>query len=891
MFFQLSIFEIVSGAEENTDTYYKGSEAFLKSLKIIDDDEIDPTRTLTRGEAASYIAAMLRKVYSSRSYRGIFSDVDESNENALAIETIAEFGIVKGDGNRAFRPNDYLTYEEANIMFMNVLGYGSIGMSNSIAAVSKTKITDGIIAEFDVVALGDFLIMTENTLMANPVTQTSWTEPIMYEISQQTLLYKVFDIVYAEGIVVKNDLTYLWTTTNGENSSIILENKDGTVEIYADDMDNLRDSLGKSIRVYYYNDKDTNKCMYVHHEEESFSNVLKINFSQIEPSKTSFVSGKIAYYAKEKSNYKIVSLEDGFNVIYNNAAYKTQTLNLSILENKVGNIELIDAESDGLYETVKIKVFDSLVVGNISLSNNFISDKYKVGMTVDIDLDNYEKVFVYTVDGKKADFSSVVPGCVLSVAKSDTYNGNNILEIHISEDIRNGKITDYTPEKIPQSIEIDGMYSLDLFDRAASGENGKLSYTINTNAIVYVDAFGNAVYISDDRTLDLQYGIITGVHKSENTLNNEAKIRLITASGTIEVLSLDEKTIIDGTPCDTKKAYDVLSKMTISDIEFSSGTTVCTGIIPAKYKLNDNGDVKIIDTVTSGTGKNDSLKYVGGGSFVSVSGNVLGYTIPYNSDAILLEITSQNLSDISAFDEEKNIKALSPASVLTKHKVHDVIAYKSDDTSKRADFIIKLNTNPINADSDFMVVDRVKECYDKDVDDVVYKLSGFVGGIYSERVIKDETNVAKLKTYKMGDILFVSSDRNNAITGFSEILVRSESGIKYQRGENVHVSLNKSSEQALTSLCGYVKSIDGSLVEIRNYGFSTIDSVEKTKWNENLVYAGLDGATFTVIDDTVEKIYSGSVSDIIDYDNFGVDCSLIFVKLRSSNVKDVFIYK
>ena len=51
--------------------------------------------------------------YYCKNYRGIFKDVDESNENALYIEKLADLGIVKGDENLNYRPDEVLLYDEA----------------------------------------------------------------------------------------------------------------------------------------------------------------------------------------------------------------------------------------------------------------------------------------------------------------------------------------------------------------------------------------------------------------------------------------------------------------------------------------------------------------------------------------------------------------------------------------------------------------------------------------------------------------------------------------------------------------------------------------------------------------------------------------------------------
>lgn len=882
-------------AENSGDTVsyapYISSEAFLKALGIAS-EENDYTETVTRGRAASYIAAMLNEAEGYQGYRGIFSDVDSTNENVIAIEKLADLGIVRGDGNYAFRPNDYLTYNEATIMFMNALGYGLIGEKNTYREMAKIGLMNGVIAEYDVVNLGDLFIMMENALMENPITQTLYGATAEYQKSEQTLLYKVFDVVYSEGIIVKNDLTYLWTTS-GNESSIKLEAGDGIIEIYSNKMDGIRDDLGKKVRVYYYLNKDTGKKEYVHHVMKNSNKILSIDFSQLEPARTDLATFKIAYYQPGKSDYTTVSLSKNYNIIYNNVTYKSNIVDFDELSNKVGTLELIDAASDGAYETLKIKAYDSLVVGNIYLSNNVIVDKYDINKKVDIDEKNYEKIFVYGVDGRKSELSAINLGSVISVAKSDTHNDRNVLEIHISDDIRNGKITKFNKNSVPSSIILDQNDQLNLYDRAFIDENGKkLSYTNNTNVLAYIDVFGNAVYVSEDKSRDMQYGIIVALALDGGNLAREAKVRIITSAGEIKEMNLAEKTIIDGTSCDPKKAYDTLSVIKTTGPTFTSGMTFSSDIIPVKYKENEDGTIKIIDTVKKGEGKNDSLEYVGGGTLVSLTGNVMGYQVPYTSDATVLEIASENLSNIDVFSEKHNVKAVAASTALKRANRYDIIAYKSNPEKPHADFVIKFSPSAFNYDSLFFVLDEIMEAYNTEEDESMYQLAGYVGGAYTEKWVSKDVNINALKLYNRGDILFVSVDSRNYISSYSEILVRKESGVVYTNGQSFHNALNMNAEQSLTSMCGYIKSVDGSLIKIKNYTFSPnpISSIKNVDWSSDVLYVSLDGASFTVIDDEKDMVYSGSAADILDYDTFVDDCSMVLIRVRSSSIKDVYIY-
>lgn len=866
---------------------YISSEAFLKALGIVG-DENDYTESVTRGKAASFIVAMLNEAEGYQGYRGIFSDVDSGNENVIAIEKLADLGIVRGDGDHAFRPNDYLTYNEASIIFMNALGYGLIGKKNTYLEMAKTDVMNGIIAEYDLVNLGDLFIMMENALLESPITQTAYGSNTEYEKSEQTLLYKVFGIVYSEGIIEKNDLTYLWTTS-GDESSIKLKTSKGKIEIYNDEMESLRDDLGKRVRVYYYPNNETGKRDYVYHVAKLSNKILNIDFSQLEIAKTDLQNLKVSYYQPGKSNYTTVSLANNYNVIYNNVVYKSSIVDFSKLINMAGTLELIDATSDGAYETLKVKAFESLVVGNIT--KDVIVDKYDVSKKVDIDEDNYKKIFVYNANGEKVDFSDINVGNVISVAKSDSHNGDNVLEIHISDKIRNGKITKFKKNGSPSYIILDDNEQFNLCERAFIDENGKkLSYTNNTNVLAYIDVFGNAVKIIVDNSRDMQYGLIVALDLDGGNLAKEVTVRIITSAGEIKEMNLAEKTIIDGNPCDPSKAYDTLKGIKVEKPTYTSGLTFTSDIIPVKYKENEDGTIKVIDTVKKGAGNDDSLECLGGGTLVGISGNILGYQVPYTNDAIVLEISAGDLTDIDVFSEQKYVKAVTAANGLKKAKEQDVLAYKSNPEEPYADFIIKLSATAFTLDLNFFVFDELIESYNTEEEEKMYQITGYVAGKYNEKWVSEAVPTDTLKAYKRGDIIYPAVDSQGYVNQIGEILIRRDSKVEHKQAYSDHSALRTEVEQSLVSMCGYVKSVKDSLLQIKNYLYVAIPEIKTVDWSTDMLYASTEGASFTVIDDERDIIYQGSAADILDYDTFGEECSMVLIRLRSNNVKDIYIY-
>ena len=97
-------------------------------------------------------------------------------------------------------------------------------------------------------------------------------------------------------------------------------------------------------------------------------------------------------------------------------------------------------------------------------------------------------------------------------------------------------------------------------------------------------------------------------------------------------------------------------------------------------------------------------------------------------------------------------------------------------------------------------------------------------------------------------------------------------------------------------MCGYVYSKEDTVIKTNRYGFESSDTVKvgapaDVKWTTDpLWYSGTTGAAVIVVDDSDEKVSAGSVNDILDYENFGSECSLVVMKYRSNVLKEVIVY-
>lgn len=113
---------------KDTD-YYAQAATALEQLDILagyPDGTFGAEKSITRAEMAAVVCRMIDKEADSENVKGAtkFDDVDADHWASGYINIASEEGIINGDGNGKFRPEDDVKHEEAIKMVVCALGYG-----------------------------------------------------------------------------------------------------------------------------------------------------------------------------------------------------------------------------------------------------------------------------------------------------------------------------------------------------------------------------------------------------------------------------------------------------------------------------------------------------------------------------------------------------------------------------------------------------------------------------------------------------------------------------------------------------------------------------------------------------------------------------------------------
>lgn len=178
-----------------------------------EDGTFRPEAPVTRAEAA---ALMCRAVNGSpddvdaSAAQELFSDVAADHWALKYIQYVFSMGIISGDGDGCFRPEDYVTYAELDKMLIGITGYSAYAEQfgsypeNVVKCAQSIGITEGITASYDDLALrGDAALMLSRALEVPIVVIDG------YGMDADGKFVPSFKILDGEGAENQTLLTYL----------------------------------------------------------------------------------------------------------------------------------------------------------------------------------------------------------------------------------------------------------------------------------------------------------------------------------------------------------------------------------------------------------------------------------------------------------------------------------------------------------------------------------------------------------------------------------------------------------------------------------------------------------------------------------------------------------
>lgn len=515
----------------DNNVQYSEDYKFDYSLGLFEllDDDFWKTEQVTKADFAVIVAKMLKTNTDGypKYNRTPYSDIDNTNYAYPAICYLTEVGILSGDGNSEFRPNDSILVNEASKMIMCALGYGT--------ACEETKggfpdgyttfaLQQGIYNGIDVNYTSTLSAMQMSRMVRNAM-EAYLMENIVYNtdgslslsISEtKTLLSEIYKIYTATGYVTGTYFSQLGDTSVDLENEVVIsdvyvtkgsnsEHFENMIYQTADGID-MESILGYEVNIYFMEDVSGYRRNYISYCEPRKS----VNEKHIIPADNiiEFTNEKIVYTDKNDKE-RTFNFKDGYTLASKNGA-PVNSVNppkegsVSIVTHNINsNVKAVivedvkDALVDRYSENMETIVFQSSTkLDNSDKKIELKSDSH-IKFTLNGNIIKPEELLKNdAVTFTKSEDGKYIRGCVSRDVLSDTVS-KYVTEKSASGTERN--IVTIGDKDYPVSMYFDKIISAGFtsdfqitYDGRIIGTNSSVSNGGNYGYLIKFGDFGNA---------------------------------------------------------------------------------------------------------------------------------------------------------------------------------------------------------------------------------------------------------------------------------------------------------------------------------------------------------------------------------------------------------------
>lgn len=513
-----------SGFADCVNTPFEEDVALLKNLGFTNgynQYEYKPYNDITRAEFAKMNADILN--IGNQSAEIVFSDVGSDHWASGYIASLYRQGIINGDENGRFNPENNVTYTEAAKMIVSSLGYAISAEDNGgypsgfIMIAERLGIFDGVTETDKDAALsrGDMAIMVRNALERDILQQTAFGDEAVFEKSG-TLLEVYHGIKNGKGMLEGADGCSVVADMNVESDTAVIDG-----EVYTEAEFDVSEFLGENISFYY--DAEDKIILYAESEAKNIVNITADKFLRLDDNKLYYDDGS------EKERY--VSVDNNTRIIYN-GRYKTRVGVTEDISIKCGDIRLICNDSS-IADTIIIKEYNMYIPLTDGKLDTVMNDR--ISGAVNLDISKADNVFL-NIYGEEVqpDEAFYSKGDVVSVAESED---GKVMYIDISS-LKVAGIVKYINESKKTLIIDDTEYE---YTDSLIKFNGDISLGAYIDA--YFDVNKRIFAIENKDNEEYAYLINCG---DEDSFSGKINLKLLMQSGEVVAVTASNETLING---------------------------------------------------------------------------------------------------------------------------------------------------------------------------------------------------------------------------------------------------------------------------------------------------------------------------------------------------------
>lgn len=616
------------GFADCIDTKYYEPTKKLKSLGLISGytkTEFRPDGELTRAEFCTMMAKLLNMntLLNPSEYRPVFGDVNAEHWAAGAIYAMYGMGVINGDENKNFNPDDNIQFQDAVKIIVSVLGYAPIAQgeggypSGYMTAAGRLNLLDGLSSVDAVAAIsrGDAAVLMNNSLDVEIMRQNVFGSQSVYETDDSTVLTEYHNIYEFSGEVTEAGCAGVYAVQTAADDEIIV----GGERIKSGDLSGV-DYLGMNVTVYARDNSDTFTALYA--EINKLNNITEIDYNSYER-----IEGSSLFYTDESGREQRVSLTDDTKIIYN-YKYDTRAALIDELEFNSGRLRVISNDGNQSAEYIMVYDYDTYFIENEGRLGGALTDKY--AGAVNLGLDKADCIFLLN-DGEEAEYSedyTVPPGCVVCAAKS---RDGQIADIRIIADTAVGMVESVAADG--SECKIGGnVYKMSEYFK----NSGHTIAPGDKTVTAYLDINNNIVYVSNSNLTE-EYGYLQAVSNGD-AFGGGIKLRIITETGKASEYEVTAKTALNGDMSGANR-FAYLSPQQLIKFTLKSDGTLAT--VETAQDALDSVDNDNFSRCYTG----ENVKFYGDGlnifsSKYQIGGETKVFFVPYDTtDITKYEVT------------------------------------------------------------------------------------------------------------------------------------------------------------------------------------------------------------------------------------------------------------
>lgn len=830
-------------AEVKTSVALGEEEGVLDALGIIDASEETGDAVMTRLEFAAFLADFLKidtQAYENKRY---FKDVAVSNRYTGAVNAMVDYSLMRGTGEYEFSPDEPIYTEDAARVVLKAIDVPDVYIEYNKSI--KKDLLKGISGATQ--TRSGMIKLFYNALMLPYVNMTAISEEPKYDISKgYTVMEELFDVKKVEGVRVTGAEGCAFEGSVS-NTGVALDKVE-----YKNEADNAYALIGHYVNAYIKINEKTQDSVIFLYDKSSDGEVLRVSAEDFSGIGDDYVVSYI------KNNKKAtVSLPKNVKVLKNGESVLEKVKDAFNV--KRGYYTFVKNRS-GLFDCVLISEYENFFLTRVDGSILYLRDKGS------LDLDTYENLrsAIYDADGKEITAAELETNALISVFKSKTS-----IEVYMTGKVLSGKIEKaYKKDGYTYVTVGENDYAADK-DFAALN-SAKLQ--VGMSGVYLLDIEGRIAYIEAETTNSAYtFGYLVKCANKDSSMG-DVKIKIYSTADKFEVLSLEDKITLDGERLEDTKACEKLEEQIGADYG-----------VAIRYELNEDGLVRLIDTPVYNSqyesantlrikDSKKNMHYMQANKTFSVYSPIGAKTITFNIP------DSSNFAALNETD-------FSMTSTYFDYYVYPVESYTMGDETIIPDILVVGPTSSVSTKlSDPAVFSEMTQVLDEN-DKLRYKITYIDQTGEKSVLVASEFSTAgdghiSYNDLESGDIFKYNLNSKSEIKSITKIFDIN----KDKQIDTSHLNAYKVWSTWDTEYTGYVKKVEDGWIQ---YGPQLNDDTDDVLIKHLSYYK-------TVVYDSSKrenKVYMGSLEDVLSYESSGADCSYIFTVQRNGHSTFTVVYK